>query len=513
MAQSREVEYYTDFSGGLKLSAVASEARENESPDCCNVDFGSTGGFRLRGGFVTVDNDTMMDGASFICHGDNETILIVDEDGDLFEFGGTITNTGDHITDVPGEAVEGILIGRTVYFANTWAGASLASYKYVSGGLVGLGNVFNDDYNAPTGGNMPLSRHIAFANEYTFVGDTTESGTRYPTRVRYSHTGSSEDWATEDWFPVEGAGTGDPITGIVPFEDGLFIFKRSSVWTLFGNDSTQWVLEQVAGVGGAASLAAVAVAPGSMYWYTPSGQLMAWRSGKIYTLGKNIQFWADSGRINAGGDHKLLWSDERLWLSLEAGSADARTRHLFIYNPLSYNFTLYDREVTSMIQWVQAGENDLTLVLCNESESIYRFDESSPVDVEPSGPATISGYLRTAWFTGGETATRKRWKRPRVTAAADGNAVLRLRVYRDYDRLTVAREEVFDVFGTTTTSVWGTMQWGDPWATPVDGTYTFSRLGSSGTGRAIQYQFSSDSNLGRWWIDSLAVPFRRKAVK
>ena len=116
-------------------------------------------------------------------------------------------------------------------------------------------------------------------------------------------------------------------------------------------------------------------------------------------------------------------------------------------------------------------------------------------------------------MTAGETATRKRWKRPRVTAAAGATTTIKVEVFLDFDDLSPRRFSEFTINVPSDASLWGTMDWGDDWYVASDDYYEFERLSSAGSGFSVSFEFSSPDNLGRWWIDSIAVPFRRKSVR
>jgi hypothetical protein len=53
----------------------------------------------------------------------------------------------------------------------------------------------------------------------------------------------------------------------------------------------------------------------------------------------------------------------------------------------------------------------------------------------------------------------------------------------------------------------------DLWSGLKEETYAFQRTPSAGSAHAVSFKFSSTDNVGRWWVDSIAVPFRRKQVR
>lgn len=519
MAASREVEYWYNWTGGLNLSRNTQSIPEDQTPEAVNVDFGLRGGITLRGGFRVQATSALLDGGRII--GAADKVYLQANDGSLLTYDGSLTDTTDDVTDDNTERVR-MAAFRTfdstwqdkIYFANGRSGGNIIMQEWNGSALSTLGNAWNNDYLAPTTGNMPLARHIASHNGFMWVADTVESGTRYPARVRFSHEQNVESWAEADWFNVGEPGLDDPITSLVPFGSMLLVFKLSSVWAVYGYDRDTFVLERITNASGTCTCGAIAVNSGVAYWFSTDGQLMAFNGDGVAVLSEPIDYWSQIGKIKHGGAHRLMWSDGRLWLSLEAGSGEAVSKWLFIWNPMVKAFTRYSRDVTDLVHWDRFTQDGDPLFLENGSNDLMRYDTEYETDQVTAGVQTIVGEFRTAWMTAGETATRKRWKRPRVTAASTAGATIKVEVFMDFEDRTPVRTMEFVVETPEDASLWGTMVWGvDDWYSPAEEYYEFERLSSSGSGYAVSYKFSSTDNAGRWWIDGIAVPFRRKQVR
>jgi hypothetical protein len=208
-----------------------------------------------------------------------------------------------------------------------------------------------------------------------------------------------------------------------------------------------------------------------------------------------------------------------------------------VWDPASKTFTRYDLQLQDMIQWTKIGEDADPLFLFENDPGIYRYDRTYSFDTNADGSTRrIDGYLRSAWVTAGETATKKRWKRPRITTAADADATLTIRVFHDFNKNVTRRSFKQSLTAPTEATLWGpeipplggisagplgpgndasgNMVWGQSsWFYRDSDYYGFDRLGSAGSARAVQFEFRSDDNLGRWWLDSIDIPFRRKMVK
>jgi hypothetical protein len=516
MAASREVEQWDRFNGGLNLTKQTSSLSPDETPDCLNMDFGLRGGFMLRGGFRTQATDSLLNNARIIGVAEVATpqLLIHSTAGDLLKWdGSSLSDTTFQVSDAS-ERVRMANFNDKAYLANGRLSGNIIMQTWDGTTRATLGTAWNNDYLAPTTGNMPLARHIASHAGFMFVADTVESTVRKPTRVRFSHEQFPESWAEADYFDVGAPGVNDPITALYSFADKLVIFKKSSVWAVYGYDRDTFLLEQIADATGICTCGAGAVNAGVLYWYATDGHLMAYNGrNKPFVLSEKIDWWGELGKIKHGGAHRLMWSDGRLYLSLEAGSGEPVGRWLFVYDPTSKSFTRYDRVVQELIHWSKIGADGDPLFLEKDSTHLFRYDRQYESDLVGAVETRIDGYYRTAWMKAGETATRKRWKRPRVTAAGNADATINVEVFLDFDDLTPRRSSEFRIETPDDVSLWGAMDWGDTWFARADDYYEFERIGSAGTGFASSFKFSSPDNVGRWWVDSIAVPFRRKQVR
>jgi hypothetical protein len=324
-----------------------------------------------------------------------------------------------------------------------------------------------------------------------------------------------EDWAEADYFDVDPTDDGNPVTALVPFQDKLLVFKASGVYAVFGYTRDDFFVERLSD-SGVVDPRAVAVSPGAIYWYDGSGLVMVFNGRQVIPLTDNLRWWSDIGKIKNQGDHWFMWADGRLYMSLEASATQSVNRWLFVYDPEIKALTRYSPVVSSMFHWERVDSEHCPLFLFETDANLYRFDRGYDVDSSSNGTvvtqATVDSYYRTGWIRADETATKKRWKRPRITAAAQGDTTINVRVYHDFHEETVVKFYEMIIEGGED-SIWGTMDWGDDWSAGQDDFYRFSRMPSGGSAYAIQFEFSSTDNIGRWWIDSIAVPFRRKQVR
>ena len=520
-APSREVSYLRQFDGGLNLTDQTQSLLPNQSPDCLNVDFGVRKGFMLRGGFRHQETDALLDGAKFLAMaGDGQSVLLHSSAGDLLDWDGSVlTDTTEQVTEFDRRVREAAHNG-TAYFANGRFTldlvANITMNKWDGATLTALGNSWDEDYVSPSGSNMPKAEFIQEWRGYMWVASTYEDSAHHSNRLRFSHVQYPESWSVDDYFDIgDTMGSVQPITGLHAFQDKLVIFKKGEVWVLTGSDPDSFVLNPLTSSSGTCTCGAADSNSGVLYWFATDGQLMAFNGEGVVSLSQPIQYWSDIGKIQHGGAHRLMWSDGRLWLSLEAGDGMVEDRLLFVWSPSAKAFTRYDREVSDMFFWKKIGDDADPLFLELNDENLYRYDQAYEYDSDDvDAIKRIDGYYRTAWISEGETATKKRWKRPRVTAAANTTTTIQLEVFHDMEDLTPARQIQFPIVVEASASVWDTMLWDtDSWSGDTEETYAFQRTPSAGSAYAVSFKFSSTDNVGRWWVDSIAIPFRRKSVR
>jgi hypothetical protein len=521
-AQTREVSYLRKFDGGLNLTAQTQSLLPDQSPDCLNVDFGVRKGFVLRGGFRHQATAASISGARFLSVAAGAaSVLLHSSDGDLLDWdGANLTDTAVDVTEYD-KRVRMATHNGLSYMANgrftADSPANIVMNKWDGSTLTALGTAWDEDHVSSSGSNMPKAEHIVQWRGYMWVAGTYESSDSYTNRLRFSHLQFPESWSIDDYFDIgDSKGDVEPVTGLFAFQDKLVIFKKGEVWLLSGHDPDTFVLNPLTNASGISSSGAVDANAGILYWFSTDGQLMAFNGKGVVTLSEPIQFWSDIGKIQHGGSHHLMWADGRLWISLEAGAAASEDRLMFLWAPSAKAFTRYDREVTDMIFWRKINSDADPLFLDLANTNLFRYDQAYEYDTDDtSANIRIDGYYRTAWISEGETATKKRWKRPRVTAAASGTTTIQLEVFHDMQDLNPARQIQFPItFTAPTDSLWDTMIWDtDSWSGDTEEAYAFQRTPSAGSAYAVSFKFSSADNPGRWWVDSIAIPFRRKQVR
>lgn len=513
MAASREVIYLDRFNGGLNLSRQAQYLSATETPDCLNVDFDVRGGFSTRSGFVSKDEDALLLDSRFLgatyFGGD---VVLIQNGVNLVEWDGTAaTDTAVNITDNGAVNVYMATFADKAYFAGGLVATVLTMRSWDGTSLATLGNNFNDDYTAPANGNMPKAKLIASHKTHMFVADTVESGTRFPSRLRFSHLGFPEDWAADDYITVGDEDDGDPIVGLLSFADHLLIFKHTGIWGLYGYDRESWVLDRVAVGSGIRTQECVTASANLVYFFSTEGNVVTYDGSRLTVISEPIEHWVRAGNIDPNEHGDVMFGHDKLFLVTGTGPQLEESHLCFVWDIYTKTWTRYSPQIHSMMFWKRIANPDVQIFMFHNVDELFELDETSDVDVFAAGNTPFLAYYRTSWMTAGETATKKRWKRPRISAAANATMQINIQVFHNFNESAITRihEVHIDVQGA------GGL-WGENWGTLIWGGdeegYEFERLPSSGSAYTVQYLFTATAPT-RWWVDSLAVPFRRKQVK
>jgi len=514
MARPTRIVTFKDFTGGLNLSSQRQDLALNETPDCLDVDFDKRGGFIQRNGIRNVTTDSNMNGGYLLGSYSFGTDLLygISATGRLWTWDGSAaTHVATALTD-SSSLVKSAAWTSRVYFANAFNAGSL-QMKYYTGAAWGtLTNTANNNYSAPAGGNAPLARLIADHAGFMWWGDTTEAATRYRSRIRFSHYLQPEDFADADYFDIDPDDQTDQITALVPFNNMLVVFKKKSVWGVYGTSRTDFVVERLSAAAGVWTQESVAVAPDRIYWWSPDGDLYTYDGRGVMSIGARLRSLVDDGILTAGAEHRLCWAEGKLYMSLVLATGQRAT---YVFNPnvgAQGCWTKYSFKYTSMVWWRRnSGVNGVMATIAS-ANGVYDLNiTGQEQDYDGSSSTSIAAYYCTAWFAADDPALKKRFLRMYVTAACKDAADLNIGVYYNYDENTVQRTLTTPLAASVGGMVWGDV-WGGNWG-GADAVYTFDRLTSSGRAHAIRYKFYVTNHVSKWWVDSFALPYREKGYR
>lgn len=117
-----------------------------------------------------------------------------------------------------------------------------------------------------SGGLSTTPKFVAFhKNRIWFVNSVD------PTRLSFSDLGEYNKFTTTNFIYAPAPKSGDPITGIVVFQDNLTVFTRKTKYILYGDDPGNFVLRQSSGKKGSVNQASIATSPNHVYFLSDDG--------------------------------------------------------------------------------------------------------------------------------------------------------------------------------------------------------------------------------------------------
>ena len=519
-----------DFTGGLNLSTDTVRLADNESPDLLNVDIDRRGGFQVRRGIAPYSTDALADDPKTIWNyttslGTSYTMAQVTNK--IYRSTGTTwTQVGTDLA-VSGDAVCPVVFNGVTY----WARGDNNVAKWDGSTATTMNTAFNDT-TTPSSGNVPRAKHMAVHAGYMWIAGTYESGTHYPNRIRWSwantFNNSGENWRSDEYIDIDEGKDGDYITALVPFGDQLIIFKRDSMYSLYGYSSETFVVNNVSNTVGAVSHEAAVATPAGLFFFDH-------QTGVNVFGGKNVnwvfeQIWPalrDGSIPSADIDNVMLgWVYNRLWVSVPWVDEPALDRGMtFVFDPYVRQggaWTKYDLPCGPFGRTHRTQEY-LSSIL--GTDRIFRVDvQDQYYDNYGVGNQTvINAYYRTKWIDLDQPAIKKRWKRMEAVMQAEYDYNLPVVTYKDYDVSATVKSFVLNARGASQVNALSGI-WDDPasewdevvWA-QTQQVGTVDRGSNLGVSRAVSLKVGGEvvsipTDLAPsapvfWAVDSLIIKF------
>ena len=539
MAGRLQVERTDDFTGGLNLRADAFQLGGNESPDLLNVDIDPRGGFSMRRGIQRWNTAAVgAIGAGlftpkrlWVWENPTPQVLVAANSKIFYATAGTFTDTTITTTAAHGAS-----------FA-AWSGATSAAY--VASGVGSVGNKWSGaaktaltasgaaqwqtSFASPTGVHMPKADHCATHQSRMWVASTSEDGTAFPDRIRWSHPLFPESWRQEDYIDIPEGGSG--ITALVSFGETLLVFKKRSVHAIYGFDNDTWSKVQLTGKLGTVSPQTVAVTEGMVYFFCWPDGLFGFDGQGFHDLFLSMRPMIQLGQITDASITNAHVSvlNRRVWVSLPADSTTTSNFSLVLDPTLGNGGSWVKFQLAGGVAGVAAGA-DLTLasgqrlsLACHPTEPyVLQVDVKDAVQDNQTGTlASFKSYYVTRWQDAGGISNLKMWRRPDLIVKQVATATsLTVQGFQDWDSGSVKRLATVAVpavnsggFWRLTGSEpdaypgWGQMTWGA--ATAGSG---YAHSGNLGLARSVQLKISGAGGAA-WGVDSISYKYVPRKVR
>lgn len=542
-----------DFTGGLNLDTNSFQVAQNQSGDLLNVDLNPKGGVSSRWGFIRKHTSAIggltagtfePSGLFFWSASSNKYIMLSSNDAVYYSSGGDFTSLsaptdnefGASFANWDREDDSLLYIARgSSYATSKWNGTTFTALTASGTGA------WQNDLTSPTGTHAPKAEHIVTHSDRMWVAGTTENGSVFPNRVRFSHPLFPESWREDDFIDVVGGGS--KITGMVPFGGHLLIFKQHSVWAVYGYSEDTFQLVQLSSKLGAVNPKAVVVSDREVYFFSNPDGVFSYNGSGFKDLFANLRPLGIGSEINdsAANAITLGWANRRLYLSVPSGEDSTSS---LIYDSTTVTYDSEERKfggasraskpTISFVYDEGVGRGAWTAYKTSDGYGLITpmdyIDISgnvSHIAVHPYQPfmlgidkrengnqdnitgtsVSFDSYYVTNWQDAGNVSARKFWRRPEfVLRQETGGTSLGVSVYHDWRANAIVKsfavtQEPLDV-GSESWQSWLDPDWGA----------THSKADSLGVARAVQLRLFGDGVNG-WSVYSLTYKFNPRKVQ
>jgi hypothetical protein len=545
-----------DFTGGLNLDSNSFRVNPNQTGDLLNVDLNPKGGVSSRWGFTRM-HTTAIGGLTagnfypdglYNWAGASKRIMLAANQGVYYSSGGDFTSLslttnnefGASFSNWDREDDSVLYIARGAgYLTSKWDATTTTSLT-ASGGAAGV-TEWQEDLTSPSGTHCPKAEHIATHADRLWVAGTTEGSSDYPNRVRFSHPLFPESWRSSDFIDIVGGGS--KITAIVPFGGHLVVFKKNSMWAIYGYSEDTFQVVELSNRIGAMTPRAVAVGDRNMYFFSNPDGLFAYTGNSIGDLFENLRPLEIGSEINESAVTAVTvgWCNRRVYLSLPSGN-DTVDVSTFDDSSLTYDFTTrkYDGQIRATRPTINfVYDEDVGKGAWTAYKSADNFGLLTPIDfadgngstkhiaIHPYQPYVLTldvrdngnqdnitgtnvafeSYYVTSWQDARNVSAKKFWRRPEFVLRQETNGTsIDVDVYHDWNHGDVYKSFTVSQTGVdVSTETW--QSWLDP-----DWGASHSKSDSLGLSRAVQLKISGNGTDG-WGLYSLLYKYNPRKVR
>ena len=545
-----------DFTGGLNLDSNSFRVNPNQTGDLLNVDLNPKGGVSSRWGFARMHTTAIgaftagnfyPDGL-YNWAGASKRIMLAANEGVYYSSGGDFTTLslttnnefGASFSNWDREDDSVLYIARGAgYVTSKWDATTTTSLT-ASGGAAGV-TEWQNDLTSPSGTHCPKAEHIATHADRLWVAGTTEGSSNYPNRVRFSHPLFPESWRQDDYIDIVGGGS--KITAIVPFGGHLVVFKKNSMWAIYGYSEDTFQVVELSNRVGAMTPRAVAVGDRNIYFFSNPDGLFAYNGTGIADLFENLRPLGIGSEINESAVTAVTvgWSNRRVYLSLPSGN-DAVDVATFDDSTLSYDLSTrkYDGQIRATKPTINfVYDEGVGKGAWTAYKSADNFGLLTPIDfsdgnggtkhiaIHPYQPYVLTidvrengnrdnitgtsvayeSYYVTSWQDGKNVSAKKFWRRPEFVLRQETNGTsINVDVYHDWNQGDTVKSFTVSQTGIdVSTETW--QSWLDP-----DWGASHSKADSLGLSRAVQLKITGNGTDG-WGLYSLTYKYNPRKVR
>lgn len=525
----------SDFTGGLNFRADQFQLSSFESPDMLNVEIDPRGGVFSRGGQQRL-NTTAISGTwdpqkLFAFNGATNTIMLANGTKVLRSTGGNFTtlqaSAGVDVTIASPHGACFAQWGKRLYFATGVAGNGGYVWETTDTYATAL-TASGDNPNAwqatpDASRKMPTAEHLVVHANKMWAANTSEAGTAYPNRVRWSLENSPENWDQDDYIDINGGGNG--ITGMSVVSGQLVVFKPSAVFLVLGYDSATFQVVELTSRVGCLNHHAIATSENGVYWFSHNQGLFFYNGSTLNDMFSNLRPAIELNYINPAAHEAISvsWVGRRVWISSPYSTTTLVTNPTvnFVLDP-SIRGGVYTQFNTADgygliggCDWTDSTDTDYRLMCHPTQPYVLKVDLYNQETDNITGTAVpFTSYYKTRWFDGGSYMQKKMFRRPDfVIKESDLAQTITVKVYHDFSEGAGNERKIFSISQVppSTGILWGSGLWGGNWSVgAISSTVKSGR--NLGLARSVQLEFIGPSSQ-KWGLNSIGYKYQARRIK
>lgn len=281
------------WAAGVNLQADDATIQQDELSLCENISFGLNGELAKRKGYseYTTSKHASMAAGHFLFYWNqlgsaNDYFIYVDSDGDVHSETGTDFSTAADFDIGAATGVDDYPVAGAT-FENVFYLTSLRANPRSFNGTSWT-EITDTTLDGTASAEFPKASFLAVKHERVFAANINNNGTRERSRIRWSRVGQADSWESTSWIDVD-PDDGTEITGIVPFADGIVVFKEKAMFFLSGVDANTFTLFPIDSTIGTQSPGSIAVTESDVFFLDNTKGIFRFDGAEVIKVSDKIE--------------------------------------------------------------------------------------------------------------------------------------------------------------------------------------------------------------------------------